>query len=171
MKKSIKILQLISIIFICCIPLFLITGCATSGYDEEKSIEYSSCVGPAGIIGCGCSCLPTECLSVEFVDSSTGAEVSGTVNYYDNCGCIDNDDVKIIGTYNVDVSCFGCTFCSSSYQEITQNDTSTAKRDNYNCLGCMTDSSHVSSKDYNKRMPRQYPYGCFGCFHNEEDKT
>lgn len=82
-----KIIQLLVLIGLCCIPIVAITGCSSgktfacktcgSSYtytpfyasgvtNDATKIEYESCVCPNGCIGFGCnsSCCPTEVLYV-----------------------------------------------------------------------------------------------------------
>lgn len=186
-----RVMQMVLLVALCCVPMFVITGCSGEhslscmlcgssatytpivayGMDEELGIEYTSCVGPAGYLGCGCSslCFPTECLvvSYEYENELTSASIC----YYDDFGCLDNEGVMSTGYYNTSNTCLGgaVTVSNDTYVENVRKDSVSANQTSY-CLGCSYDEQEVEPRYLNEIMPRQYPYGCCTMFYDEEEE-
>ena len=188
-SKSKKILQMTLLIIICTLPIIFISSCggtnsfscsacgSTNTYTPfyasgtETLIDYQSCVCPAGCIGFGCNtvCMPTECLYIEYNHSDSDDVTKGFTCYYDDFGCLDNENVMSSGTYTTSSSCLLLSSCSSDiYKEkITNNGVSASQSSS--CLGCNVNSENVEPRNVNEAMPRKYPYGCYTMCHNSEE--
>lgn len=127
---------------------------------SSDGVEYKSCVGPAGCLGCGINskCWPTECTRVKTV--SNGKELSGCVTYYNETGCIANSDVKSVGKYSDQITCLGISCAGNKYVE-TVAETTQAK-EQATCLGISCGKPQaISPKYYNSNMPRRFKEGCW----------
>ncbi len=186
-SKNKKLSQLLFLIGICLIPILTITGCGlkqsyscsacgssktytplvASGIDDTTEVEYTSCVGPAGCLGCGLntSCWPTECLYVEFSDDDD-VQYSGIVYYYEDCGCIGNGPVMSSGKYDLGTDCgfFNCN--CQKYNEKVNSDKTQAYI-GPSCGGISCNKKPDESKDFNNNMPRKFPRGCVSACYDE----
>ena len=170
--------QILILIALCCIPLFIITGCgigkciqcSNCGDDNtrflvyasgtEKGVEYTSCVGPAGILGCGCDskCWPTECVSIK--GSSDGIQVSGCVTYYNGCGCIGNTKTKSVARYSESATCLGIQCTGTEHVETVAE--TTKATESMSCLGVSCGAKEsVKPWNINDKIPRAFPNGCW----------
>ncbi len=176
-KKRFK--EILILIAICSFPLMVITGCgignciqcSSCGDDntrvflfakgtDNNGVEYTSCVGPAGILGFGINskCWPTECVSVKKVNDET--TLSGCVTYYNTTGCIDKTEVKSNGKYSDSVTCLGIKCVGNEYVENVAETTKSTEQNS--CLGVSCgEKKSVESKNYNSTMPRLFPAGCW----------
>ena len=176
-KKCFK--EILVLLALCCFPLLVITGCgignciqcSNCGDDntrifvyakgvDSNGVEYSSCVGPAGILGFGINskCWPTECVSVK--KSQGGTTLSGCVTYYNALGCIDKSEVKSKGKYSDSVTCLGIKCTGEEYVENVAETTKATKQTNCLGIGCGGKES-VTPYNYNSTMPRLFPNGCW----------
>ncbi len=179
-KNQLKLLLLMVLL---CIPLLLIIGCgpgdclkcesfgdnsnrvfvcATQTVDDTK---YTSCVGPAGILGFGCnnSCWPTECVKIKQVSDagSVKTENNGCVTFYHGFGCIDGATEKSKGKYTNKVTCVGIACSGQTYVEENLGGVSKATN-RVSCFGCNCgDATPTESKDKNLSVPRQFSKGCW----------
>lgn len=176
-KKSFK--EVLMLLALCFFPLLVITGCgignciqcSNCGDDntrifvcakgtDNNGVEYTSCVGPAGILGFGLNskCWPTECVSVKQSDGSS--TFSGCVTYYNAVGCIDKSEVKSKGKYSGSVTCLGIKCAGKEYVETVAETTKATEQTN--CLGVRCGGKEsVTPKNYNSTMPRLFPNGCW----------
>lgn len=174
-----KVLEGLFLVMLCCCPIIVLTGCGAdscirctacgdddtrffvyaSGTDNQ-GVSYKSCVGPAGILGCGLNtkCWPTECVSVE--QNADSNKVSGCVVYYNEMGCISKTGVKSNGKYSDDATCLGITCAGTKYKEVVAETTKATETNT--CLGvsCGGEES-VEPYNYNNSMPRSFPNGCW----------
>jgi len=176
-KKKIK--EVLMLLALCCLPLTIITGCgignciqcSSCGDDntrificakgtDKNGVEYTSCVGPAGILGFGLNskCWPTECVKVKKSDS--GSTVSGCVTYYNAVGCIDKSEVKSNGKYSNSVTCLGIKCVGTEYVETVAETTKAMEQTNCLGVGCGGKEA-VDSYNYNLEMPRLFSKGCW----------
>ena len=180
-KDKTRVKQVLTLVLLCCFPLLIITGCgignciqcSSCGDDntralvcasgtDDNGVEYTSCVGPAGILGCGLDskCWPTECVSIK--KGSSGSQLSGCVTYYNGCGCIANSEVKSEGKYSDSVTCAGIKCAGKEYVETVADTTKAVETTT--CLGCSCgDKQSVTPKNYNSAMPRAFSKGCWSC--------
>lgn len=140
-------------------------------YEHGKEIdgsEYLSCVGPAGLIGCGLNskCWPTECLYIK-VPVDQNKQLTGCVTYYNETGCIAKSDVKSVGKYTTNSSCLGITCAGESYVEEITDSERAAEQDTYCGIGC-SNKVETSVRNYNAAAPRQFRKGCWGVEKKEE---
>ena len=137
---------------------------------SEEGIEYVSCVGPAGCVGCGINskCWPTECLYVKGA-SENGGVTTGCITYYNEAGCITKSDVKSKGTYSENTTgCFGISCSGENYVEVVA-DSQYATEQN-TCLGAGCGSKlGTEVRGYNNVLPRQFKKGCWGVEKKEEE--
>lgn len=156
--KDKKIILLV--VFISLIPLVVNTACSKTVVNTDTSSEVTSCVGCAGItgFGCGMPCWYTEKQSIKMYGSET---ISGEITYYNGLGCINNTEVKSIGTYTEQANCLGASLdCGEKYSEYV-DDKEVAYLEN-TCLGCtMGERKPVKSRGYNQGIKRLYPNGCY----------
>ena len=175
--------HLLILIAFCSLPLLFITGCGIGNFiqcskcgddntrmmiysegTDSNGVEYTSCVGPAGILGFGLnsSCWPTECVKVKQNQEGghlTG-QISGCVTYYNDCGCIDKSEVKSEGKYSASIGCLGINCTGVNYVETTA-ETTTASEQN-TCLGINCGGkTKADIRNYNSTMPRQFRNGCW----------
>ncbi|MGN0594989.1 MAG: hypothetical protein ACI4I6_07515 [Hominimerdicola sp.] len=186
-KKNQKFTQLLILCSLCLVPIISITSCGikqsykcsscgssdtytpiyASGVEEDTDIEYTSCVGPAGCLGCGLntSCWPTECEQIKFTDND-GKKYEGMIYYYDGFGCIGKNDTMSYGKYDVGMDCgfFNCNY--SAYNEEVNND-GTRAYTGPSCLGISCNEEPVDSMDYNNNMPRKFKHGCVSACYDE----
>lgn len=174
-----KLIQLSLLLVLCCIPISVITGCGgtncytpfyAGGTDADTMIDYGSCVCPAGCIGFGCNtvCFPTECLYVNYNVGDGSENTTGLIYYYDDFGCLDNENVMSSGSYTTTSN---CTLLSALYSKgYTEDVSKSLVKSTYStsCFGCRLQSQNVESRNLNEIMPRQYPYGCYTVCHEEE---
>ena len=175
-----EIRQVILLIVLCSLPLLVITGCgggnciqcSNCGDDntrlfifakgtDSNGIEYTSCVGPAGVLGFGLNskCWPTECVSIK-QGSSGGQQLSGCVTFYNGLGCIDKTEVKSSGKYSDSVTCLGIKCVGKEYMETVAETTKATEANS--CFGCSCrDKQSTYPKNYNSTMPRSFLYGCW----------
>lgn len=191
-NRNMKAAQFLILIGIIILPVFVLTGCksftctwcgSSNTYTPlcasgtESGVEYSSCIGPAAILNCGCgTCLwPTECLSVRFVHGKQSDIVNGCVYYYDSCGCISGEDSMSSGRYSSLYNCGAnggcgtcgtCGFCGSctDYSEEVYSDKTIA----YEGFGCF--NGETDPRNYNNSLPRQYAHGCCGIFTDDDEE-
>ncbi len=177
-KKRAK--ELLILLILCCFPLIIITGCgignciqcSNCGDDntrifvcakgtDDNGVEYTSCVGPAGILGCGLNtkCWPTECVSVKKTDSNN--TLSGCVTYYNGCGCISKSEVKSVGKYSDTFNCLGVKCSGTEYVETTADTTKATKQNMCLNMSCGEKESVDSPYNYNSSMPRAFTRGCW----------
>lgn len=176
-KRTFK--EILMLLALCCCPLLIVTGCgigncvqcSSCGDDntrlfvcakgtDSNGVEYTSCVGPAGILGCGLNskCWPTECVKVEKNDENTA--LSGCVTYYNAFGCIDKSEVKSNGKYSDSATCLGIQCAGAEYVETVAETTRATEQST--CLGISCGGKQsVTSKNYNSAMPRLFPNGCW----------
>lgn len=176
-KKSLK--EVLMLLALCCFPLLIVTGCgignciqcSNCGDDntrifvyaegtDNNGVEYTSCVGPAGILGFGLNskCWPTECVSIK--SSEEFITLSGCVTYYNAVGCIDKSEVKSVGKYSDSVTCLGIKCAGTEYVETVAETTKATEQTNCLGIGCGGKQS-VTPKNYNSTMPRLFPTGCW----------
>lgn len=176
-EKAVKIVKIVAM---CLIPLGLLYACTigdcikcTSCGDDnnrlvfyasgiENGVQYKSCVGPGGILGCGINCKwwPTECVSIKKSEGSS--TVTGCVTYYNGFGCIDRTEVMSDGSYSTKTN-IGCITCKGDlYQETVRETTQGATRKS-SLIGCYScEKTPVDRpKGYNSEMPRSFTYGCW----------
>lgn len=190
MKKSKKFLRGIYLMIGCCIPMIFVAGCGISDtikctacgdsstrvlcYASGKTdsgIEYRSCVGLSGCLGLGCDtkCLPVECLTVEA--NKKNENISGTVCYYNSFGCIDPETAKSHGEFEQNSSCMGCNCSGEKYvEDITDEKSEAYTQDQFMRIKC-GNAENVTSEELSKKMPRQFPKGCWSCSAPEESTT
>ncbi len=171
--------EILLLILMCCFPLIVITGCGVGsciqcsncGDDNDRlfvcakgsdanGVEYTSCVGPAGILGFGLNskCWATECVSVK--QSDNGSTLSGCVTYYNAGGCISKSEVKSVGKYSDSVTCLGIKCAGKEYVETAAETTKATEQTtclNMSCGG----KEAVNPKNYNSSMPRAFTHGCW----------
>lgn len=178
-KKAKKVKTILKILALAILVLGIIGGfsngcirCTNCGNDDTRffvyasgtdvnGVEYKSCVGPAGCLGCGLGfkCWPTECTYVK--QGSGQGMLSGCVTYYNSLGCISNSEVKSEGKYSDSVTCLGVSCAGTRYIE-TVAETTQAKQAS-TCLGMSCgDKTATEPKYYNSKMPRQFKDGCWG---------
>lgn len=135
---------------------------------SEDGVEYVSCVGPAGCVGCGINskCWPTECLYVK--GASDGGTTTGCVTYYNEGGCITKSEVKSNGTYSENVGCFGISCSGEKYLEVIADSQYAAVRNSCLGVGC-GDKLGTAVRGYNDSLPRQFSRGCWGTNKPKED--
>ena len=172
-----KVRHVLLLVSLCCFPFLMITGCGFTGCfkctncgddsnriltcasgTDNNGVKYTSCVGPAGILGFGCNskCWPTECVKVK--KGLGSSEISGCVTYYNETGCIDKTAVKSNGKYSDSVNCLFISCGASEYVE-TVTDTTKAE-EGTSCFGCsLKDERAVTPKNYNSSMPRSFQKG------------
>ena len=174
-----KVKQVLILVALCSLPLLLIAGirsgryiqCTSCGDDTNRlfiyaqgnyhGIKYKSCVGPAGIIGCGLNtrCWPTECVKVE-LNYGDDEKLTGCVSFYNGFGCIDKSDVKSYGKYKYVVSCEGINCQGYEYREKVGETTEAKQRDRY--FGCdAKEWERVDPKKFNSGVPRSFTKGCW----------
>lgn len=180
-KDKTRAKQILTLILLCCFPLLIITGCgignciqcSNCGDDNTRAlvcasgtdnngVEYTSCVGPAGILGFGIDskCWPTECVSIK--RGSSGSQLSGCVTYYNGCGCIANSEVKSNGKYSDSATCLGIKCVGTEYVETVADTTKATETGS--CLGCSCgDKKSVNPRNLNSSMPRAFSKGCWSC--------
>lgn len=182
-SKKVHGLHVLILITFCSLPLLFITGCGIGNFvqcskcgdnntrmviyatgTDSNGVEYTSCVGPGGLLGFGLnsSCWPTECVNVK--QNQTGGhlsgQISGCVTYYNDCGCVDRSEVKSIGKYSASVGCLGVNCTGVNYVE-TVAETTTASEES-TCLGVSCGGkSSAEIRNYNSSMPRQFRNGCW----------
>lgn len=204
MKRK-KFLEIFILCFMCCMPIGIVLGCNSesekfsckmfgsiktytplyaSGTEIDKNdnydrqIEYISCVGPSGCVGVGCgtSCIPTECLYVNMTgesvngDAEDNYDMSGIVYYYDNVGCVGKDDSMSVGVYNRSTNVMGCNvmpLCDGVYKEKVLNDGTDSVNANVHIFGCTFGETPTEYMDLNNSLPRKYKYGCATFFKEE----
>lgn len=186
-SKNKKLSELLILIGICLTPILAITGCGlkqsyscstcgstktytplyASGVDETTEVEYTSCVGPAGCLGCGLntSCWPTECLYVKFSDDDN-LQYSGIVYYYDGCGCIGSKKAMSSANYDVGTDCgfFNCN-CTKYNEEVKSDGTEAYT--GLSCGGIACNKKPAESEDFNNNMPRKFRHGCVSACYDE----
>lgn len=170
--------QVLLLVILCCIPLILViffgagnyVKCTNCGDDSTRfficakgtsnGVEYTSCVGPAGILGFGCDsrCWPTECMRIKKSEGITS--LKGCVTYYNEIGCIDRSDVKSYGKYSESTSCIGISCSGTKYVENTAETTQASTQTSCFGMSCGEDTA-ANSENYNKKMPRQFTRGCW----------
>lgn len=178
-----KQLKLLGLLFSLCVPLLFIIGCGPGNClkcenfgDNSNRIflcatqtvgntEYTSCVGPAGILGFGCnnSCWPTECVKVKESASAgvINSENSGCVTFYHGFGCIDGAAEKSKGEYSKKLTCGGIACSDKKYVEENLGGVTKAYT-SVSCLGCNCGNQDVTeNKDRNTKIPRQFSKGCW----------
>ena len=183
-----KVKEIMVLLLLCSLPLIIATGCGlkrsyscsacgsketytpiyASGVMNDK-IEYTSCVGPAGLtcFGLNTKCWPTECLSVKIQDDNK--YTAGCIYYYNGFGCISDANTRSHGEYTSGMNCGFINCDSSTYQEDVKADGNIAYTGG-SCLGCTINKQPTKSLEINDKMPRQYPQGCVSaCYDNESE--
>lgn len=179
-NKRNKVVQGVLLLCLCFLPLMIITGCGDNGCIrctmcgaddtrcfvyakgvDETGTQYTSCVGPAGVLGIGCNskCWATECVMIEQAEGENG-DLSGCVTYYNETGCIDKAGVKSSGNYTDAVTCLGISCGGTQYIEEIANTTIAYERSS--CLGVSCGKKRsVEPRNYNNKMPRSFNKGCW----------
>lgn len=180
-KGKTRIKQILTLILLCCFPLLIITSCGISNSiqcsncgdnrtrilvyakgTDNNNVEYTSCVGPAGILGFGCGTKywPTECVSIK--NESNGKQLSGCVTYYNDCGCIANSEVKSSGKYTDAITCAGIECTGVEYIETAADTTKATETSSILGISCR-DKKSVTPRNLNSSMPRAFRLGCWSC--------
>lgn len=182
-KRGLHILILIGI---CLLPLGVVTGCGVTdrirctacGDNENRLIlyasgtdshgyEYKSCVGPAGILGCGLDtrCWPTECVKTTMVDAPY--KETGCVYYYNNFGCIDKSETMTYGKYMYSASCIGARCYGRRYIESDTGE-SVSAYEKESVLGISCGKTVVDPENRNQEVERHFENGCWSCEDSED---
>lgn len=131
-----------------------------NGKDEE-GVEYISCLGPAGCLGCGINskCWPTECLYVKHA-TDTNQTLSGCVTFYNEGGCIAKSNVKSVGKYSDQSSCLGISCSGENYVEVKAESAQASEQNTCLGFGC-GNKVDTTVRGYNEAVPRQFRNGCW----------